>query len=86
MPTLTAATGAGSVGAALSAVSPLDPQAANANDATARIEASFTPFNTEGSSLKNTATFAISKESVRCVTFKCSFGVRVVTTETKPLC
>ena len=68
MPTLTAAT-AGSVGAAVVAVSPLDPHAASASEATARTEASFTPFNTEGSSLNNTATFAISIESVRCRTF-----------------
>jgi hypothetical protein len=66
---LTLVAAAVSTGAALSAVSPLDPHAASANDATARTEASFTPFNTEGSSLKNTATFAISIESVRCVNF-----------------
>jgi hypothetical protein len=49
---------AASVGAALSAVSLLDPQAASANDATARTEANFTPFNTEGSSHFDSATFA----------------------------
>ena len=67
---MTLAVAAVSTGAALSAVSPLDPHAASASEATARTEASFTPFNTEGSSsLNDTATFAIPTESVRCVTF-----------------